>query len=110
MALDHAALLEVLEAMKVAKVDDRIRTAAQTIYQALIDAEFTAFVGANPWEHTDQRTAQRNGYRKRTLSTTAGDLELRIGKLRSGPAFAKLALPEGQDRRVSAVLTYLRGS
>jgi DNA-binding NarL/FixJ family response regulator len=27
-----------------------------------------------------------------------------------GNIFAKLALPEGQDRRVSAVLTYLRGS
>jgi DNA-binding NarL/FixJ family response regulator len=27
-----------------------------------------------------------------------------------GNIFAKLALPEGQDRRVSAVLAYLRGS
>ena len=38
MALDHAALLEVLEAMQAGGVEDRVRTAAQTIYLALIDA------------------------------------------------------------------------
>lgn len=39
MTLDHAALVQLLEAMKAADVDDRIKLAAQTIYQALIDAE-----------------------------------------------------------------------
>ena len=48
MALDHSALLEVLDALKAAEVDDRIRAAAQTIYQALIDAELTAVIGAGP--------------------------------------------------------------
>ena len=99
--------------MKVAEVDDRIRTAAQTIYQALIDAELTAFVGAGPWERTDQRTAQRNGYRERTLSTTAGDLELRIGKLRSGPAFFPCLLERRRriDQALFAVVmeAYLHG-
>ena len=32
MALDQSALLEVLEALKAAEVDDRIRQAAETIY------------------------------------------------------------------------------
>ena len=61
MALDNAALLEVLEAMQAAGVEDRVRTAAQTIYQALIDAELTAVIGAGPWERTDgaDRAAQR---------------------------------------------------
>ena len=52
MALDNAALLEVLEAMQAAGVEDRVRTAAQTIYQALIDAELTSVVGAGPWERS----------------------------------------------------------
>ena len=39
MAMDHAALLDVLEALKSAGVDERIKLAATTIYQALIDAE-----------------------------------------------------------------------
>jgi len=63
MALDHAALLEVLEAMRATGADDRVRTAAETIYQALIESELTAVIGASPWERTDARTAQRNGSR-----------------------------------------------
>src|SRR5215208_4105602 len=88
--MDHAALLEVLEAMKSAGVDERIRVAATTIYQALIDAELTSVIGAGPWAHTPERTAQRNGYRLRVLSTPAGDLELSIPKLRSGWFFPSL--------------------
>ena len=34
MALDQSALLEVLDALKAAEVDDRIRQAAEAIYQA----------------------------------------------------------------------------
>lgn len=70
--------------MQAAGVEDRVRTAAQTIYQALLDAELTAVIGAGPWERSSERIAQRNGSRPRTLTTTAGDLELRIPKLRSG--------------------------
>src|SRR4051794_13903518 len=90
MALEQSALLEVLEVLKAADVDDRIRSAATTIYQALIDAELTAVIGAGPHERSATRTAQRNGYRSRTLSTTAGDLDLQIPKLRVGSFFPSL--------------------
>src|SRR3954452_24712579 len=90
MALDHAALLEVLEALKSAGVEDRIKVAAQTIYQALIDAELTAVIGAGPWEHSAERTGLRNGYRSRVFSTPAGDLELSISRLRTGSFFPSL--------------------
>jgi putative transposase len=90
MALDQSALLEVLDALKAADVDDRVRSAATTIYQALIEAELTAVIGAGPHERTDARTAQRNGSRPRVLTTTAGDLELRIPKLRAGSFFPSL--------------------
>jgi putative transposase len=90
MALDQSALLEVLEALKAADVDDRIRAATETLYQALIEAELTAVIGAGPHERTESRTAQRNGSRPRTLTTTAGDLELRIPKLRAGSFFPSL--------------------
>jgi putative transposase len=65
MALDQSALLEVLEALKVA-VGDRVRQAAETIYQALIEAELTAAIGAAPGERTDTLRgafAQRRGNR-----------------------------------------------
>ena len=41
MALDQSALLEVLDALRNADAADRIKQAAETIYQALIDAELT---------------------------------------------------------------------
>ncbi|QQS02318.1 MAG: IS256 family transposase [Austwickia sp.] len=87
MALSQSALLEILDAIKEADVADRVRESAATIYQALIEAELTAVIGAEPHERTDARTGQRNGHRSRTLSTSAGDLELRIPKLRAGSFF-----------------------
>jgi putative transposase len=90
MALDQSALLEVLDALKVADVGDRVRQAAETIYQALIEAELTDTIGAAVHERSDTRTNLRNGHRARTLTTTAGDLELRIPKLRTGSFFPSL--------------------
>jgi len=90
VALDQSALLEVLDPLKTAQVDDRVRQAGQTIDQALIEAELTAVIGAGPHERTPERLAQRNGHRPRLLTTTAGDLELRIPKLRAGSFFPSL--------------------
>jgi transposase-like protein len=90
MAMDQSALLEVLEALTASAAEDRVRKAAETVYQALIDAEATAVIGAGPWERSESRVAVRNGSRPRTLSTTAGDLELRIPKLRAGSFFPSL--------------------
>ena len=67
VALDQSALLEVLDALKAVEVDDRIRQAAQTIYQALIEAELTHVLGAAPHQRTDTRLAQRNRHRPRLL-------------------------------------------
>jgi len=90
MALDQSALLEVLDALKVADVGDRVRQAAETVYQALIEAELTETIGAALHERTESRINLRNGHRTRILSTTAGDLELRIPMLRTGSFFPSL--------------------
>ncbi|GCD91165.1 hypothetical protein NLS1_31710 [Nocardioides sp. LS1] len=50
----------------------------------MIAAELTAVIGAGHWERTVDRTAQGNGSRPRTLTTSTGDLELRIPKLAAG--------------------------
>lgn len=57
MALDQSALLDLLGQLKLTDVSDRIRAATETLYQQLIDAEATAFVGAAPFERTGDRTA-----------------------------------------------------
>ena len=57
------APLELLEALKV-DADDVVRQAVESVFQALIDAEATARIGAAAHERTPARVAQRNGYRE----------------------------------------------
>jgi putative transposase len=97
-----------MDALKSAEVDDRVRQAAQTTYQALIEAELTTVIGAAPRARTEARTAQRNGHRPRLLSTTAGDLVLRIPKLRAGSFIPSLL---ERCRRVDqALFAVVKGS
>jgi putative transposase len=113
MALDQSALLDVLEALKGAEVDDRIRKAAETIYQALIEAELSSVIGAVPHERTGTRTAWRNGHRPKVITTTAGDLELQIPKLRAGSFFPSLLERRRRvDQSLFAVImeAYLHGT
>jgi putative transposase len=90
MALDQSALIDLLGQLKQTDVTDRIRSATEMLYQELIDAEATAFIGAAPFERSDGRTAQRNGTRPRVLTTRTGDLNLKIPKLRQGSFFPSL--------------------
>ncbi|UFS61116.1 IS256 family transposase [Subtercola endophyticus] len=90
MALDNSALLELLGQLKLTDVSDRVRVATETLYQELIDAEAAAFIGAGPYERSTDRVTQRNGVRQRLLTTTAGDLQLKIPKLRAGTFFPSL--------------------
>jgi putative transposase len=90
MALSQSALLEVLDALKASDSTDVIRHALQVMLQQLIDAEATAFIGAEPHQRTDARTNLRNGTRPKTLTTAAGDVDLSITKLRQGAFFPSL--------------------
>jgi putative transposase len=90
MALDQSALVELLDALKATNVDEVVRSALESVFEALIDAEATAVIGAEPYQRTPGRVAQRNEYRDRMLTTAAGDIELRIPKLRTGSFFPSL--------------------
>ena len=59
MALDQSALLDLLGALKLTDVTDRIRVATETLYQELIDAEATAFIGPAPFERFQARVGHR---------------------------------------------------
>lgn len=67
---------ELLEAIKAGELTERIRASLEWILQELIEAEATARIGAGRYERSEERTTQRNGYRRRLLSTPAGDVEL----------------------------------
>ena len=90
MALSKSALSELLDVLRAGGDLDVIRERLARVLQALIDAEATQHIGARPDERSEQRTAHRNGTRSRLLSTKAGDVELRIPKLREGSYFPAL--------------------
>ena len=92
---------------------DLFRQLLERGMQQLIDAELTATIGAELHERTDTRTNQRNGARHRTLSTPAGDIELRIPKVRVGSFFPSLLEPRRRvDQALWAVImtAYITGT
>lgn len=90
MALSQSDLLRLLESLRSADGLELVRSVAERTLQELIEAEASAGIGAEWNEHTDTRTALRNGHRDKTMTTQAGDLELGIPKLRSGSFFPSL--------------------
>jgi len=105
MALSKSALSDLLDALRAGGDLDVIREGLALVLQALIDAEATQHIGAGPYERTETRTAHRNGARTRLLSTKAGDVELKIPKLREGSFFPALLEPRRRiDRALLAVV------
>lgn len=112
MALSQSDLTKLLESLRAADSVEMIRLALQRILQELIEAEATTVIGAAPYQHTPQRTTHRNGHRDRLLTSTAGDLELQIPKLRSGSFFPSLLERRRRvDRALFAVImeAYVHG-
>jgi transposase-like protein len=112
VALTDHDLSELLAALKAGEMTDTIRMSLEWILQQLIEAEATAFIGAERFERTDTRTNQRNGHRPRLLSTPAGDVELEIPKLRVGSFFPSLLERRRRiDRALFAVVmeAYVHG-
>jgi len=112
MALDKHALSDLLDALRAGGDIDLIRSGMQLVLQALIDLEAAEAIGARPYERSPERTTHRNGARERLLSTKAGDLELRIPKLRAGSFYPSLLEPRRRiDRALWAVVmeAYVHG-
>lgn len=101
MTLNHSALPELSQSLKAADAGEMMRTMLGFMLQALIDAEATAHIGAGPHERSTERTTLRNGARDKTVSTTAGDLTVRIPKTRTGSFFPTLLAPR---RRIDVAL------
>src|SRR4051812_24452500 len=101
MALSQSAVSELLEAFRTGEGVDLIRETARMVMQELIQTEATERIGAAKYERTESRTTERNGGRDRLMSTQAGDVELRIPKLRKGSFFPVILEPR---RRIDQAL------
>lgn len=112
MALPQSALSEILEAFRAGDGVDLIRDAVRVALQELIEFEATEHIGAAPYERSQDRTVERNGHRPRMLTTKAGDVELRIPKLRKGSFLPIILEPRRRiDQALYAVVmeAYVHG-
>ena len=112
MTITNTDLNELLDAIRAGGDIDVVRRGVELMLQALIDAEATARIGADRFERTASRTTQRNGTRDRLLSTKAGDVDLRIPKLRQGSFFPSILERRRRiDRALFAVVmeAYVHG-
>jgi putative transposase len=113
MALDKSAIADLLDALRAGGDLDIIREGLALVLQALIEAEAAQRIGAGRYERSTSRTTHRNGSRSRLLSTKAGDVELKIPKLREGSFFPALLEPRRRiDRALLAVVmeAYVHGT
>ena len=112
MTLTKSDVSELLDAIRAGGDIDVIRRGVELVLQALIDAEAAEVIGAERYERSATRTAWRNGGRERLLSTKAGDVELRIPKLRKGSFFPSILERRRRiDRALFAVVVeaYVHG-
>jgi hypothetical protein len=90
MTHDHSTLLAQLDALKSAEVGAVFAELIRAGPQALIGAEATEKIGAGRYQRSEDRGTHRNGHRSKTVSTTSGDIEVKIPKLRVGSFFPSL--------------------
>ena len=79
--------LPLAELLQKAGDADFLRAVAEAVLQLLMEADVEGLVGAGRHERSPERQTYRNGFRDRALDTRLGTLQLRIPKLRSGPAY-----------------------
>jgi putative transposase len=78
---------------------DFLRESLSWVVQQLMEAEVSELIGAERGERTAERLTHRNGYRSRSWSTRAGELELAIPKLRRGSYFPSFLEPRRRSEQ-----------
>lgn len=112
MALSQSALSNLLEAFRAGDGIDMICESVRTVLQELVEFEAAGAIGPERYERTEDRLAERNGTRPKLLTTKAGDVELRIPKLRKGSFFPSILEPRRRiDQALYAVVmeAYVHG-
>ena len=112
MALSQSVASELLEAFRAGEGVDLVRESVRLVMQELIETEASERIGADRYERTETRLTDRNGSRPRLLATQAGDVQLRIPKLRKGSFFPVILEPRRRiDQALYAVVmeAYVNG-
>jgi putative transposase len=96
-----AGVIRVDEAKIRGHLDEVVRGTVEQTLNALLDAEADRVCNARRYEHSADRLDTRAGHYTRKLQTKAGQVELKVPKLRSLPL--ETAIIERYRRRESSV-------
>ena len=91
---------------------DFLRESIALLTRLLMEAEVSEQIGAERYERSNGRQAQRNGYRGRGWETRVGDIPLQIPKLRQGCYYPSFLEPRRRgERALMAVIqsAYVEG-
>lgn len=80
ITLDEQTLKELM----LGDRDKAVTKLLESVFNAVLSAEATDQLGAEPYERSDNRMTYRNGYRLRQLTTRVGTLTLAVPKFREG--------------------------
>ena len=94
-------VIRIDEAQIEHHLGEMVRSTVEQTLNGLLDAEADQLCNARRYEHTEGRTDQRAGHYQRKLHTQAGEVELKMPKLRQ--AKFETAIIERYRRRESSV-------
>ena len=86
ITLNQDEILQLLSSDR----DNAFAKLLQDSLNSILKAESTEQLKAEPYERTDERTGNRNGFRDRPLTTRIGQITLKVPKHRNGEAFKTL--------------------
>ncbi len=104
--------VELVDKVMSSEHADVVRESVAWVAAELMEAEVAGQVGAELGEVSVDRVTQRNGYRPRAWDTRAGEIELRVPKLRSGSYFPSFLEPRRRcEQAIVAVVmeAYVNG-
>ena len=96
-APDATTISAALELLTAHGFDDLARPLEMLFNQAM-RIERAAYLGAGPWERTEERRGYANGFKAKTVKSRLGELELRIPKTRDLADGAPPFYPQALER------------
>ena len=86
--LDDTLMEKLRQLVKTLDSDEEkpewLRDLVGWLLQEMLNIEFNEFLGAEPYERSEERQGYRNGYRQRELFTRVGQVTLRVPRDREG--------------------------
>ena len=98
---DDGSVIKIDEAQLRGHVDEVVRSSVEETFSAMLDAEADQLAGAKRYERSPDRLDTRAGSYQRKLQTKAGEVDLKVPRLRSLPFESQII--ERYKRRESSV-------